>query len=323
MAILGRLNFVPIISVIIPVYNGEKTIIETIASVQHQTFLDIEIIVINDGSTDNTFELVRNIQDNRLKIFSYENGGLPVARNRGITHAVGQFIAFIDADDLWTTDKLELQFAALQEYPEAGLAYSWTYYKFANEADSYADESNSFAGDVYAELLIKNFLQNGSNPLIRRAAIDSVGLFDPTLKSCEDWDFYLRLAAKWQFALVKKAQIIYRQSPTAMTSKLDVMEKYSSIVIERAFNAAPPQLQHLKKQSLAWVYKFTAQQCLKYNSHKLADIKLAAKRLKMAITLYPKNLLEDYTHGLIRKLIKSWILLQFHMVYIPEKSHNI
>lgn len=304
----------PLISIIIPAYNAEYTILETIASIYKQTFTDFEIIVINDGSTDKTLELLHSVKDERLKIFSYENGGLPVARNRGIAHAVGEFIAFIDADDLWTSDKLELQLAALQKYPEAGLAYSWTYYKFENDEDSYADESNSFEGDVYADLLVKNFVQNGSNPLIRREAIESVGLFDPTLKSCEDWDFYLRLAAKWKFALVKKAQIIYRQSPTAMTSKLDVMEKYSSIVIERAFNVAPPELQHLKKQSLAWVYKFTAQQCLKYESRKLQDIKLAAQRLKMAIILYPKNLLEDYTHGLLRRLIKSWILVQFHLI---------
>lgn len=304
----------PTISVIIPAYNAEHTIIETIKSVQQQTLSNFELIVINDGSTDRTLELVQNIKDERLKIFSYENCGLPVARNRGIAHAVGKFIAFIDADDLWTPNKLELQLAALQQYPEAGLAYSWTYYKFANEEDSYADESNLFEGNVYTDLLVKNFLQNGSNPLIRREAIDSVGLFDPTLKSCEDWDFYLRLAAKWKFTLVKKAQIIYRQSPTAMTSKLDVIEKYSFIVIERAFNVAPPEVQHLKKQSIAWIYKFTAQQSLRYNNYKLQNIKLAAHRLQMSIILYPKNLLEDYTQGLIRKMIKSWLLLKLRLI---------
>lgn len=304
----------PTISVVIPAYNAERTILETVKSVRQQTFSDFEIIVINDGSTDRTLELLQKIEDQRLKIFSYENGGLPVARNRGIDRAVGQFIAFIDADDLWTSDKLELQMAALQKHLEAGLAYSWTYYKFENEQDSYADESNSFEGYVYPDLLVKNFVQNGSNPLIRREVIESVGTFDPTLKSCEDWDFYLRLAAKWNFALVKKAQIIYRQSPSAMTSNLNVMEKYSFIVIERAFNVAPPELQHLKKQSLAWVYKFTAQQCLKYHNNNIYYVKLAAQKLKMAIALYPKNIWEDYTHGLVRKLVKSWILIQLKLI---------
>src|SRR5690242_20728341 len=100
----------PQISVIIPVYNGERTILETIASVQQQTFSDFELIVINDGSTDRTLELLNSVEDPRLKILSYSNGGLPVARNRGISHATGEFITFIDADDLWTSDKLEAQY---------------------------------------------------------------------------------------------------------------------------------------------------------------------------------------------------------------------
>jgi glycosyltransferase involved in cell wall biosynthesis len=118
----------PTISVIIPTYNAERTVLKTVESVQKQTFSDIEIIIINDGSTDRTLELVQSIKDQRLKIFSYENGGLPVARNRGISQATGEFISFVDADDLWTPDKLELQLTALQQHPEAGADYSWTSY---------------------------------------------------------------------------------------------------------------------------------------------------------------------------------------------------
>jgi glycosyltransferase involved in cell wall biosynthesis len=118
----------PTISVIIPAYNAERTILETIASVQQQTFSNFELIVINDGSTDRTLELLNSLEDPRLKIFSYSNGGLPVARNRGIYHATGEFITFLDADDLWTPDKLELQLTALQQHSEAGVAYSWTHY---------------------------------------------------------------------------------------------------------------------------------------------------------------------------------------------------
>lgn len=103
----------PTISVIVPAYNAENTILETIGSVQQQTFSDFELIVINDGSNDRTLELLNSLTDSRLKIFSYENAGVGVARNRGISHATGKFIAFLDADDLWTPDKLELQLATL------------------------------------------------------------------------------------------------------------------------------------------------------------------------------------------------------------------
>lgn len=299
----------PTISVVIPAYNAERTLLETIASVQQQTFSDFEIIVINDGSTDRTLKLLQSVQDKRLKVFTYENSGLPVARNRGISHAEGEFIAFLDADDLWTSDKLEKQLAALQNNPKAGVSYSWTYFKFENEDYSYADESNLLEGNVYADLLIRNFLHNGSNPLMRKQAIEAVGLFDPNLKSCEDWDFYLRLAAKYDFALVPKAQIIYRQSSSSMTSKVEVMEKYLLLVIERAFETAPHELQFLKKESISWVYKYGAQQYLKYGGQKTKNLKLATGRLTKAILVHPKIILEEYTQGLLRSLIKNWFIM--------------
>src|SRR4028118_518511 len=137
----------PQISVIIPAYNAERTIRETIESVQQQTFLDLELIVINDGSKDRTVELVQSIKDDRLKIFSYENGGVCVARNRGIDHANGEFIAFLDADDLWTPDKLELQAAALKQHPEAGVAYSWTYFM---DVDEQGEASSFLPSPPYA-----------------------------------------------------------------------------------------------------------------------------------------------------------------------------
>ena len=117
---------VPTVSVVIPAYNPERTILETVESVLHQTFSDFELIVINDGSTDRTLDLLQTVQDSRLKIFSYSNGGLALARNRGISHAQGAYISFIDADDLWTIDKLELQLEALKQHPDMGVAYSWT-----------------------------------------------------------------------------------------------------------------------------------------------------------------------------------------------------
>ena len=304
----------PTISVIVPAYNVERTILETIKSVQQQTFSDFELIVINDGSTDRTLELLNTVTDPRLKVFSYTNGGLPTARNRGISHATGEFIAFLDADDLWTPDKLELQLAALQQHPEAGVAYSWTYFKDEQGVHSYADESNRFEGNVYADLLVKNFLHNGYNPLIRKQAIESVGEFDPTLKSCEDWEFYLRLAAKWPFLLVPKPQILYRQSSGSMSSKVEVMEKYLLLVIERAFESASLELQFLKPQSLAWVYKYGAQQYLKQSNSQIRDVNKAGSKLFKAIATNPKILLESYTRTLIFWFIKKWIKALYNQV---------
>ena len=245
------------ISVIIPVFNGEATIRETIDSIVNQTFRDIEIIIINDGSTDATLETIKEISDSRIKIFSYSNAGLSASRNRGISQATGEYISFIDADDLWTPDKLELQWQALQQNPQAAVAYSWT---------DYIDESSKFLksgrrikvnGDAFSKLLVTNFLENGSNQLIRKTALEKVGGFDESLNASEDFDMWLRLATNYQFICVEKPQILYRTSTTSMSTNLKRQETASLEVIKRAFNYPKAEkLQYLKKQSLSHLYQY-------------------------------------------------------------------
>ena len=293
------------ISVVIPAYNAERTILETLASVQQQTYSDFELIVINDGSTDRTLELVNTVKDPRLKIFSYENGGISVTRNRGISHSSGKFISFLDADDLWTKDKLELQIAALQQHPEAGVAYSWTCYMSENGETFHPGESLFFEGNVYSHLLVANFLANGSNPLICKQAIDSVKGFDTELISSEDWDFYLRLAVRWPFVVIPKTQVLYRRSLGGLSFKAEIMQKYAFIVLDRAFQSAPPELQCLKIQSIVNVYQYLTGIRLARVTD-ADDIKQAGHNLQMAIRLYPRILLNRLTQ---RHLI-IWLLMQ-------------
>lgn len=297
----------PKVSVIVPAYNGQSTILETINSVLQQSFTDFELIVINDGSTDGTLELLSNIKDARLKVYSYKNGGLPAARNRGIVRATGEFLSFIDADDLWTPDKLELQLQALQQNPQAGVAYSWTICMGNNGNLFHPGVSESFQGNVYPDLLVGNFIGSGSNVLLRREAIESVGYFDESLKSCEDWDYWLRLAPKWEFAVVPKPQIIYRLSSGAMSSKLDVMEKYQTLVLERAFASAPLELQPLKNRGFAYIYLFMTRLYLsRANDAKV--VKQATQKLWKAIRFSPKILLSKEAQLLSIKLIILRIL---------------
>lgn len=312
----------PLVSVIIPAYNAEKTILETIQSIQVQTLSDLEIIVINDGSTDETVALVEAIADPRIRIISYENGGLPTARNRGIRNATGEFLSFIDADDLWTPDKLELQVEALRQNSEAGVAYSWTAFIDEKSQFLYAWEPLFYAGNIYPDLLIRNFISNGSNILVRRSTVERVGEFDPTLKSVEDWEYYLRLAAISPFVLVPHYQILYRRSTQAMTSNVEVMEQANLTVIERAFQVAPPELQHLKSQSLANAYRYLAKQHFfnGMNQKKISDLthrtslKKANKKFLKAIQLDPKILFHRETQRLLIKLITVQLL--------PEKLAN-
>ncbi len=299
-----------LISVIIPVYNGEKTIRETIESVLNQTFRDFELIILNDGSQDSTLEVVSSIQDSRLKVFSHPNAGLAASRNRGTFHAVGEYISFIDADDLWTPDKLETQLKALQDNPEAAVAYSWT---------NYIDESGQFLrrggyltanGDVYAKLLVVDFLENGSNPLIRRQALIQVGGFDESLPAAEDWDILLRLAAQYSFVAVPYPQILYRVSANSMSAHVVRQETACLKVLERAFNQAPESLQYLKKYSMANLYRYLSFKVLDaYPDRKRG---LIAARFLWQLIKNDLASLKQYSTWQVLFRVAVWVLLPPH-----------
>lgn len=246
----------PLISVIIPAYNTQKTIQKTIESVLNQTFADFELLVIDDGSQDATLEVVERISDRRLKVFSYLNAGVSATRNRGLAKATGEFITFLDADDLWTPDKLQAQFEALQDNPQAAVAYSWTDYIDECDRFLYPGSHVTANGDVYPKLLLSDFLENGSNALIRREALIDVGGFDESLCGPEDWDLFLRLAAQYQFVAVPRPQILYRLSTTSISFNLARQEAQCLKVLKREFDRLPASFGNLKKQSLANLYQY-------------------------------------------------------------------
>lgn len=272
----------PTISVIIPVYNGEKTIKETIESVLNQTFRDFELIIINDGSQDATLEIIQAINDERIQVFSYQNSGVSASRNRALTKAKGEFISFIDADDLWTPNKLELQLKALQDNPQAAVAYSWS---------DWIDESGQFLrsgghitvnGKAYEKLLLRDFIESGSNPLIRKQALDEVGCFEQSVTPAEDWDMWLRLAAIYEFVTVEVPQILYRISPNSASFNIVKMEAGSLKVIERVFAQAPESLQDLKRETLASRYNYLTFKALEGNLDRKKGL-IAARFLIQAL----------------------------------------
>jgi glycosyltransferase involved in cell wall biosynthesis len=304
----------PEISVIIPVYNGEKTIQETLESVFNQTFSDYELIVINDGSTDFTLKILSHVKDSRLKVFSYPNGNQAVSRNRGISHASGKYIAFLDADDLWTPDKLEQQFEALQAHPEAAVAYSWS---------DYIDETSQFLrrgsyktinGNTYPYFLLANILENGSNPLIRRQALVEVGNFNPDFTPAEDWDMWLRLAKQYQFITIPKPQILYRQSSQSASANVLRLETGSKKVIEQAFSQVPDSLKPLKKRSLANIYKNL--------TFKALEVQPSPKQGLLALRFLYNILINDPT--MLRQKVTFRTLLKIAtFIFLPQKQAEL
>lgn len=247
---------IPKISVVIPAYNSEKTIKRTIKSVLNQTFTDFELIIINDGSQDLTLEMISQIHDPRLKVYSFENAGGNVSRNRGLNLAVGEFVSFLDADDLWTPDKLARQLQALQDNPTAKVAYSWTDYINENDEIILSGTHITENGNIYERLLGNNFLENGSNPLIYREAILETGGFDVSLQAAQDWDMWLRLADKFNFVAVPSVQILYRTTTNSVSSNLIRQEKVCLQVLEKAYKLRPSVIKDSWHISLTNLYKY-------------------------------------------------------------------
>jgi glycosyltransferase involved in cell wall biosynthesis len=252
----------PLVSVIIPTYNAARTIQETVESVLQQTLSDLELIIINDGSQDNTVEVLSKIDDPRLKVFSFPNGGVAVSRNRGLEKATGDYIAFLDADDLWTPNKLEAQYRALQANPQAGVAYSWTDY--IDEAGNYiapcAQATNS--GNLYKLLLLADVIGSGSNPLVKAEAIAKVGPFDPAVVPTEDWDMWLRLAEHFEYVAVPETHVLYRQVANSGSSNMHKMEMSSLRVLDKVFTRSPDVIQSIEKACFGNRYKCFAWKAL-------------------------------------------------------------
>jgi GT2 family glycosyltransferase len=229
-----------LISVVIPVRNGERFISRTFRSVLNQSYRKIEVIVIDDGSTDQTLSIVKEVvaRDERVTFYSGPQAGVAAARNSGISHARGEFIAPLDADDIWHKDKLTLQLNAIHRAgARTGVSYCWNV--LIDEADNSRAGRTAgrveFEGNVLLPMLESNFLANGSTPLIRRTCLDLVGGYDPSLyladaQGAEDWKLYLALAEICDFVLVPRYLVGYRKSQTAMSANFVVMQRSMDLV---------------------------------------------------------------------------------------------
>ena len=208
------------VSAIIPAHNSAKYIVQALESVFQQTFVDYEVIVVDDGSTDNTREVVQPYL-NRLRYVWQPNQERSVARNTGIAEARGEFIALLDSDDVWLPEKLERQVAALHAHPEACMAFCP-----AQVVDA-AGQPSSFYGSAILnkelgeqdEVTARDYSQGlpfnisailPSTTLIRREALVKAGLFDPDAVPVEDWDMWIRLTRQGPFVFVPQPLCLYR-----------------------------------------------------------------------------------------------------------------
>ncbi|MEL6494483.1 MAG: glycosyltransferase family A protein [Cyanobacteria bacterium J06623_7] len=299
----------PQISIIIPAYNAAATIGATIASVQQQTLTDWELIVVDDGSTDNTKGILNHLSEPRLQIIPTVNGGVAAARNLGVDRAQGQYIAFLDADDLWVEDKLAQQLLALNQNPRAIAAYSWTCF-MDEQQDGYVYHSSppyDYQGNVYPRLLQGDFIHSGSNTLILKTALERVGGFDPACNGCEDWDMWLRLSAQGEFAVVPQYQIMYRRALGSATTNVAKMYQQALYTVNKAYQNAPQELQHLRSHTEGNLHLYIASLYLQHGNS-FAQTQRAAQHLKWSLQTYWPMVHEPFMQKLAIKLALRYLL---------------
>lgn len=243
----------PAVSVVLPARDAERTIAQTIRSVLEQTLDDLELIVVDDGSVDGTLTEVRAIPDGRIRVMSSRRRGLGAARNVGLRSAAGDFVAFIDADDLWSPEKLMTHVAALREQKRAVFAYSWTLFIDAQGRYLFAKSPDRVHGDVRNALRKEYFLASGSNLFVRRDTALQVGGFDEHLGAAQDWDFALKLAELGDLALVPGYQVGYRIAEGALSSDAALSATACATVVRRAVDpdsAADQQLPNVSRRRI-------------------------------------------------------------------------
>ena len=204
----------PAVSVIMPTYNRADYLKKAVQSILDQTFNNFELVIINNYSTDDTLEVINAFNDSRIKVINFKNGGvIAKSRNQGIMQSVGKYIAFLDDDDLWCPDKLELQIKYMDEHPEFDLVYSNALIidEHGNKNGLLKDSKDAKTGHVFLDLLYENFIPV-LTVLMKREIIETNGVFneDPSMRAAEDFEYWLRTSLKFNFGYIDKALTLYR-----------------------------------------------------------------------------------------------------------------
>lgn len=237
----------PLVSVIVPAYNAESCIGQALDSALSQTYDQIEVLVVDDGSRDRTADVARAFaeRDPRVRVFRQENAGVAMARNLAIEHARGVYVAPLDADDRWHPEKLEREVARLEAGgPGMGMVYSWWVAVDSQGGVTGATTPLVVEGDVHECLVWFNFIGAASVPVFRRSALEQVGYYDPSLKArggqgCEDWDLSLRVAERFAVGVVPAYLTEYRVAVGSMSFDCDSMARSYDLVMEAQRERAP------------------------------------------------------------------------------------
>ena len=247
------------ISVIIPTFNYGRFIAEAIESVLAQTYPILEIIVIDDGSTDDTEEVIKKFGD--VRYIKQENAGVSAARNTGIEISSGNLIAFLDADDTWLPTKIEKEVARLLEDGQIGLVHCGMREFDGRTRETIALHLIGGEGWVAEDMILwekPTVVGPGGAILVRRDVIEDVGGFDTRLKNAEDWEFCLRVALKYKVGFVAEPLVNYRNHRVNATKNVPEMERSIQIAWAKAFDTDDVSIRRLRRRSYGNLHKVLA-----------------------------------------------------------------
>jgi glycosyltransferase involved in cell wall biosynthesis len=288
-----------LVSVIIPLYGVEKYVAETVQSVLAQTYENFELLIVDDGSPDRSVEICSRFKDPRIQILRQENQGPAAARNLGIRHAKGNYIALLDGDDLWLPDKLMKHVEHLESEPEVGVSFCRSALVDEEGAPLGIYQLSKLHGITVLDLLCRTPIGNGSVPVMRREVFDAiqfdspyeagVSYFNPdrTIHPSEDVECWLRIAltTQWQIAGIPEALTLYRVNSGGCSAKLlKKLQSWEAMLAEVDTYAAGA-MKPCKAAAMSYQYRHLAVT--------LRDGAVALNLVRRAIVTYPRILLEQ------------------------------
>jgi glycosyltransferase involved in cell wall biosynthesis len=295
----------PLVSVVLPTHNMARFLGEALASVLGQTYSHLEVHVIDDGSTDNPREAIASLlTDKRVYFHSIPQSGQGRAKNVGIRAARGEFVAFIDADDLWVLDKLERQLPLFVR-PEIGVVYSDFQRVDVKGAPLPTSRGQVRVGRITNELLIDNFV-TGMASIVRRECFEAVGPFDESLPMGIDYDLWLRISTKFEFAYLDYVTYLYRFWGGQMSRNFEKRLECAITIMQRLLDSNPG-LVPPKIESIAWAHTYT------YGGNGFAK----AGQRKKALSWYLKAIRTRPSYGDAWKQLVKLALQPFRSTQVP------
>jgi glycosyltransferase involved in cell wall biosynthesis len=296
-----------------PAFNVAPFIADAVASVLAQSLPDLELIVVDDGSEDGTLGRLDEFDDPRLRVVAQANSGSSAARNAGIRLASGQYVAFIDGDDLWRKEKLRRQVELLEAHPDVDLTFSRS--EIVDESGRPTGRaSRRVSGSVsFRQLLIENLVNNGSAVVMRRDALERTGGFDTTLKACVDLDLWLRVTRlrPGNCVCLDEALTVYRMRAGQITKDWRRMEEAWLAVFAKIRALAPDDAASVAPQAHAKLYRY-----LGYIAYETGDYRNARMCLRRALR-----------HSLTTSVAdrRTWLLFTAVLArtLLPRRAHAV